>query len=80
MTSRCAAARDGSLPQAILSKAFAGELVPTEYDLARAEGRDLETADQVPKRASGEAETPTWARTVDESLRNRHPQRQQRIG
>jgi type I restriction enzyme, S subunit len=45
-----AAARAGSLPQAILSKAFAGELVPTEAELARAAGRDYETAGQLIER------------------------------
>jgi type I restriction enzyme, S subunit len=47
-----AAARAASLPQAILSKAFAGELVPTETDLARAEGRDYETAAQLLQRVA----------------------------
>lgn len=42
-----AAARARRMPQAILSKAFAGELVPTEADLARAEGRDYETAEEL---------------------------------
>lgn len=42
-----AAMRAGNLPQAILSKAFAGQLVPTEADLARAESRDYETAAQL---------------------------------
>lgn len=42
--------RAGALPQAILSKAFAGELVPTEADLAQAEGRDYETALQLLQR------------------------------
>jgi type I restriction enzyme S subunit len=32
------------LPQAVLSKAFSGELVPTEAELARAEGREYESA------------------------------------
>ena len=32
---------------AILSKAFSAELVPTEAELARAEGRDYETAEQL---------------------------------
>ncbi len=40
-----AAARADKLPQAILSKAFSGELVPTEAELARAEGREYETAE-----------------------------------
>lgn len=33
-----------ALPQAVLSKAFSGELVPTEADLARREGRRYESA------------------------------------
>lgn len=39
-----AASRVGALPQSILSKAFSGELVPTEAELARAEGREFEPA------------------------------------
>jgi type I restriction enzyme S subunit len=39
-----AAARADKLPQAILSKAFAGDVVPTEAELARLEGRDYEPA------------------------------------
>ncbi|MFY9340914.1 MAG: hypothetical protein WAT39_00400 [Planctomycetota bacterium] len=50
-----AAVRAVSLPQAILSKAFAGELVPTEAELARTEGRDYETAEQLLSRAQREA-------------------------
>jgi type I restriction enzyme S subunit len=34
----------GALAQAVLAKAFRGELVPTEAELARAEGRDYEPA------------------------------------
>ena len=45
-----AVARSDSLPQAILSKAFVGELVPTEAELARAEERDYETAEQLLER------------------------------
>jgi type I restriction enzyme S subunit len=41
---QAATTRADKLPQAILSKAFSGELVPTEADLARAEGRTFETA------------------------------------
>jgi len=37
-------ARVGKLTQAILAKAFRGELVPTEAELARREGRDFEPA------------------------------------
>jgi len=39
-----ASARVGTLGQAILAKAFRGELVPTEAELARQEGRDYEPA------------------------------------
>ncbi len=39
-----ALARAHLLPQAILSKAFSGSLVPTEAELARAENRELEDA------------------------------------
>jgi len=44
---RAATARADRLPQAILSKAFKGELVPTEAELARAEGRTYETAGEM---------------------------------
>jgi len=39
-----ATARAEKLTQAILAKAFRGELVPTEAELARAEGREYEAA------------------------------------
>jgi len=39
-----ARSRADKLPQVILSKAFSGELVPTEAELARAEGREYESA------------------------------------
>jgi type I restriction enzyme S subunit len=39
-----ATARAGKLTQSILAKAFRGELVPTEAELARREGRDYEPA------------------------------------
>lgn len=44
---RAATAGAEKLPQAILSKAFSGELVPTEAELARAEGRSYETAEEL---------------------------------
>ncbi len=47
-----ATARANKLPQAILSKAFAGELVPTEAELARLEGRTYETAEELLKRVT----------------------------
>lgn len=44
------------LPQAILAKAFRGELVPTEADLARAEGRTYESAEELLARVRAERE------------------------
>lgn len=74
-----AAARAGSLPQAILSKAFAGELVPTEAELARADGRRYETAEQLLERVVGGREQAT-ARADGASRGKRDPLRQQRAG
>lgn len=47
-----ASAHAQRLPQAILSKAFSGELVPTEAELARLEGRTYETAEELLKRVT----------------------------
>ncbi len=44
------------VPQAILSRAFSGELVPTEAELARADGRDYETASALLERIRRERE------------------------
>jgi type I restriction enzyme S subunit len=49
-----ATARADRLTQAILAKAFRGELVPTEADLARTEGRDYEPADELLARIQSE--------------------------
>ncbi len=49
-----AASRANKLSQAILSKAFSGELVPTEAELARTEGRTYETAHELLERVRGE--------------------------
>jgi hypothetical protein len=46
---RCAIDR---APQAILQKAFAGELVPTEAELAADEGREFESADALLSRVT----------------------------
>ncbi len=51
-----AAAAVSLVRRAILQKAFRGELVPTEAELARAEGRNYETADQLLARVRGEHE------------------------
>lgn len=58
---QAATVRANKLPQAILSKAFSGELVPTEAELARAEGRTYETAEELLKRiaAAGSVVEPT---------------------
>jgi type I restriction enzyme S subunit len=53
---QAATARAGKLPEAILSKAFSGELVPTEAELARAQGRTYETAADGLERVRREAE------------------------
>lgn len=49
-----ATARADKLTQAILAKAFRGELVPTEADLARADGRDYESATALLERVTCE--------------------------
>jgi type I restriction enzyme S subunit len=46
--------RAEKLAQAILAKAFCGELVETEADLSRAEGREYETAEQLLERVRGQ--------------------------
>jgi len=51
-----ATGRAEKLPHAILSRAFAGELVPTEAELARAEGRSYETAEELLERIRRERE------------------------
>jgi len=40
--------------QSTLAKAFRGDLVVTEADLAKSEGRDFETADQLLARVAKE--------------------------
>jgi len=51
-----ATARVEKITQAILAKAFRGELVPTEAELARAEGRDYEPASVLLERIRAERE------------------------
>jgi hypothetical protein len=48
------AARAEKLTQAILAKAFRGELVPTEAELARQEGRSYESAAELLKRLNAQ--------------------------
>ena len=52
-----ATARVDKLTQAILAKAFRGELVPTEAELARREGRDYEPASVLLERIQAERAT-----------------------
>jgi len=52
-----ATSRTEKLTQAILAKAFRGELVPTEAELARREGRSYETASDLLARIKSERET-----------------------
>jgi len=49
-----AAKRADKLSQAILAKAFRGELVPTEAELARREGREYEPASALLARIKAE--------------------------
>ena len=51
-----AKARAEKLTQAILAKAFRGELVPTEAELARREGRSYESASELLSRIKSERE------------------------
>ena len=51
-----ARSRAGKLPQAILANAFSGELVPTEAELARVEGRIYETAEELLARVRHESD------------------------
>jgi len=52
-----ATARAEKLPQSILAKAFRGELVPTEAELARREGRSYEPASELLARIKSERES-----------------------
>jgi type I restriction enzyme S subunit len=53
---QAATKRADKLPQAILAKAFRGELVPTEAELARQGGRDYEPALVLLERIKAERE------------------------
>jgi type I restriction enzyme S subunit len=50
-------ARSDKLTQSILAKAFRGELVPTEAELARREGREYEPASVLLDRIKKERES-----------------------
>ncbi len=51
-----AAMRAEKLTQAILAKAFRGELVPTEAELARRDGRSYESASELLARIKADRE------------------------
>lgn len=61
--------RAEALAQSILARAFRGELVPTEAELAAAEGRDYETAEQLLARIRDES--PSTAGVKQERKRRR---------
>jgi type I restriction enzyme S subunit len=54
--------RVGRLTQSLLAKAFRGELVPTEAELARQEGREYESAEELLARLSAVPEQPATAK------------------
>ena len=65
-----AAARVNRLPQAILAKAFSGELVPTDAELARAEGRTCESAEALLARMGRENENSAESSGVRQAFRD----------
>jgi type I restriction enzyme S subunit len=66
--------RADKLTQAILAKAFRGELVPTEAELARAEGRDYEPASALLERIQNERNSAAKSDTARRSPpRRRNP-------
>lgn len=72
--------RTETLTQAILAKAFRGELVPTEAELARREGRSYESAAELLARieaAKHEATPTTHSRTRSSQTRRRRSVRRQ---
>jgi type I restriction enzyme S subunit len=73
-----ASLRAERLTQAILSRAFRGELVPTEAELARREGRDYEPAEVLLARIK--AETAKIADTEKAVRHNPGPRRQKAAG
>jgi type I restriction enzyme, S subunit len=68
---RTAATRVHGLPQSILAKAFRGELVPTEAELAREEGRDYEPASVLLERIGNRRAVPVRARNSKGQVRGR---------
>jgi len=75
-----ASKRADKLTQSILAKAFRGQLVPTEAELARAESREYETAAELVERVSQNQTTggrtvalPAFARGRVRVVRKRAP-------
>ena len=69
-----ATTRADKLIQAILAKAFRGQLVPTEADLARAENRDYETAAQLLERLSRSSENTPSLKSKNVRIRRKRDQ------
>ena len=67
--------RAEKLTQAILAKAFRGELVPTEAELARREGRDFEPAAVLLARLKAERRLITEAQPRRETLKGQKRQK-----
>ena len=67
--------RAEKLTQAILAKAFRGELVPTEAELARREGRDFEPAAVLLARLQEERRLITEAQPRRQTLKGRKRQK-----
>jgi len=65
-----ATARADKLMQATLAKAFRGELVPSEAELARQEGREYESAEQLLERLRA-AEIPPSRRSAKKAKKAR---------
>jgi type I restriction enzyme S subunit len=55
--------------QAVLTKAFRGDLVPTEAELARTEGRSYESAGELLKRIKAGRKSPGLPRSKGETSR-----------
>jgi type I restriction enzyme S subunit len=64
-----ATAQADKLTQSILSKAFRGELVPTEAELARREGREYEPASVLLERIKKERLTETKPSRTKRNMR-----------
>jgi type I restriction enzyme S subunit len=63
--------RADKLTQAILAKAFRGELVPTEAELARKEGRTYEPASELLARIRAEREKSATTKTTTANRKSR---------